>query len=277
MSPSIFLPASILMPPSVSKETSDRGPPWAAPIAAAALLLCSACSDAALTPYQAKPMAFHPLAAAQVTSSGADNPAFSLPLSVATASGRVAIGAEVGCTSELSITASAADGSCALKLSFGQRTDGPGLALTTATLTGRDKSGTCAALAPQLPSGGGDVIYTLTGGHAWLPWVEPASADAADGKIAIDKVLVDLKGEAILSAGASTLTLGDHSLQLGGDLTLDADTGAACTPCAAAACKSPYPQYRLRDAQPKSVAYNLAYTLDRWLGQHLVVILTQGW
>jgi len=274
---------------------------WRTRLAALALVPLGACGGNDLTPYAPKAMPFHALASASLQAGGA---AVSLPLTTAIASGAVSITGDTSCTLALKIEAAAADGTCKLTLTFAHRSDAPGLKLTEAALMARGASGTCKALASRLPAGTDDVVYKLDSaatdkrakaaaskrpasiyglGGVWLPWVEPDGAAALNGKLAVKKVLMELQGDIVLTAGKDaakdSVTLQDGGLQLGGDMELAVETTAkgTCAPCTTAACEGPYPQIRLRDAQPKSLAFNLEYSLDRWLGQYLVVILTQGW
>ncbi|MCO4760226.1 MAG: hypothetical protein KC502_01900 [Myxococcales bacterium] len=233
-----------------------------------------ACAEEPSPAYEPVPMPFHPLADALVH---VGDEAITLPLTTATVSGHVAIGDLTACTPELTIRTTGTSDTCALTLTASKQKDSLGLAITGATLVARNQSGVCAPLAARLPNGTADVVYELAGGDAWLPWVEPKELSAVDGVLAVDKVLLALKGTLKLVAGSDALQMRDLSLQLGGDIELTIDDKVTCAPCTSPDCQSPYPTMRLRDAQPKSVAHNLKYSLDRWLGQYLVVILTQGW
>lgn len=234
------------------------------------------CDDASRTAYVAQPMALRPLSSVTVSTK---SKSVVLPLTTASALGRVVATGEDGCTSEVTINSAASDGTCALTMRFKPRANGPGLGLVNASLVARNSVGVCAPLADRLPTGDAEVVYTLSDGAAWVPWVEPKTSAAAGDTIAVNKVLFDVRGEITLRAdnGGDEVLVGDHSVRIGGDIALQIDDSAPCTPCTAQACQSPYPAFRLRDAQPKSTAYNLEYSLDRWLGHTLVVILTQGW
>ncbi len=262
-------PTPWVAPMGLARRTASRA------VAAAVALAGAGCgSDGGLTPYTPAPMAFHALANVTMTA-GATTVTLPLADQPASAVLQARTGGETVCTAALRVETALSDGTCKLSLSFGQRTDGPGLALTAAQLEARGAAGTCAPLQDRLPPGAEPVTYVLGQHTAWLPWTEPPAPDA--GGLRVDKALVELRGTATLTAGSDTLTLGDRAVQLGGDLTGDVGSATACTPCAGPACKSPYPPYRLRETQPASTAHNLEFNLDRWLGQHLVVILTQGW
>ena len=192
--------------------------------------------------------------------------------------------AGASCFASLEVNSALADGSCALALAFAPRSDGPGMALTKASVVARAADGsTCAALQGRLPAGSDAVVYELdptSASAAWLPLAPPADDETKAGvePWAIAALPVFPRGEVTLRAGADALVLDLRSVQLGGDVVSTAAAAGACSPCAeGSACRSAYPSYRMRDFQPQSPTAELRVPMDVYLGTPTVVLLTQGW
>lgn len=242
------------------------------------LVTTPACSSEDDSAYQASPMAFHAIGGWQVQLGGAT---VALDLQGADAAAQIShgVGAGAACVQQVEVSSALADGSCAIRLRFVDAPDVVGMRLAAASVEVRPADApVCAPLVALIPDSAVTVL-ALKSGVGTLPiggWAETL-ADQVDAPATLDKLYLWPRGEVKLAGGTAEVTVALGALRFGGDVTSAVDAGATCKPCSGGACASPYPTYRLRDLQPKSVAFNLEYGMDVFLDKPVLVILQAGW
>lgn len=244
----------------------------------AALAVLGACGSDDDPAYEPQPMAFHAIGGLQLQVKGA---AVDLGLAGLSATATIQHGlADDGvCVEQVEVLSAQTDGSCAISLRFVHAPDQPGMKLAAASVQIRPVGAPlCAALAAVVPDEGVEVLE-LSSGTATLPiggWAETLASQTAS-PARLDKLYLWPRGEVTFKGGEVEATGQLDGLRFGGDTTSDLAASATCKPCSDGPCAVPVPTFRLRDMQPKSVAYNLNYGMDVFLGQPLLAIPQAGW